>query len=182
MRPPASARRPGTEGDISRARDDDSAGTIRAFRGEHGFLSNFHRSPIRVEGTEYPTVEHAFQAAKAANAAEGAWVGAAPTPGEAKRRGRRVRRRPDWDRVRVEVMTDLVRRKFRDPGLARRLLATAERPLVEENTWDDTFWGVCDGRGENHLGRILMRIRDELRAGGPVGSPADARGPGAAST
>ncbi len=60
-------------------------------------------------------------------------------------------------------MEHLLRQKFTThAGLRQQLKATRPRPLVEENTWGDTFWGVSKGQGENHLGRLLMRIRDEL--------------------
>jgi len=60
-------------------------------------------------------------------------------------------------------MLDLVRKKFENPLLRAMLLATEDAVLVEGNTWNDTFWGVCRGRGENWLGRILMQVREECR-------------------
>jgi hypothetical protein len=82
-------------------------------------------------------------------------------PGEAKRRGRRATIRPDWEEVKLDVMEDLLRQKF--VGLARALVMTGDEELVEGNTWGDRFWGVCQGAGENHLGRLLMKIRSELK-------------------
>jgi hypothetical protein len=112
----------------------------------------------------YASVEHAFVASKTLDPAERARVRAEPDPRRAKRMGRRLVLRPDWERIKLEVMETLVREKFaRHPALAARLLATGPVQLVERNHWRDTFWGVCDGRGENHLGRILMKVRDELR-------------------
>jgi len=140
---------------------------IARFAGPHDFLSNFYPSAIQCEGETYPTVEHAFQAAKTADPEERAWVRSAPTPAAAKSRGRRVALRPDWGDVKVRVMEMLVRAKFSGPLLAERLLATGTNELVEGNSWGDRTWGaVWDGYrrdGRNELGRILMQIRAELR-------------------
>ena len=87
-----------------------------------------------------------------------------PNPSEAKRLGRRVRLRSDWEQVKYDVMLDVVRAKFNQhPDLAQKLLATGDEELVEGNDWGDTYWGVCNGRGKNMLGKILMRVRAELR-------------------
>ena len=83
-------------------------------------------------------------------------------PGDAKRLGRNVRLRPNWNQIRVEVMHTLVELKFREPALRTKLIATHPMKLVEGNHWNDTFWGVCDGKGENQLGQILMMVRDSL--------------------
>jgi ribA/ribD-fused uncharacterized protein len=136
---------------------------IENFEGEYAFLSNFSPSPIVLDRITYPTVEHAFQAAKADNRLERERMASLPTPGAAKRAGRKVTLRPDWERVKVAVMEDLVRRKFADRDLAARLLATGDEQLVEGNTWNDRFWGVCRGEGRNELGKILMRVRAELK-------------------
>ena len=138
---------------------------IDRFDGEHAFLSNFWPSPLTLDGITYPTVEHAFQAAKAIDPLERQRIAALPTPGAAKRAGRKVAIRPDWEQVNVAIMEDLVRRKFADPELAGKLLATGDEELIEGNTWNDRFWGVCRGVGRNELGKILMRVRAELRGG-----------------
>lgn len=131
-----------------------------AFRGVLAFCSNMYAAPV----FGYASVEHAFVASKTTDPRERARVRAEPDPRRAKRLGRQLTLRSDWDRMRLEVMETLVREKFaRHPDLAARLAATGDVQLVERNHWRDTFWGVCGGRGENHLGRILMRVRDELR-------------------
>jgi len=137
---------------------------IDNFHGEHHFLSNFYPSEICVEGVRYPTVEHAFQAAKTPNVAEKRMIAAARSPGRAKQLGRKVSLRKDWEPVKVGIMQELVEQKFRDhPHLAEQLLATGDAKLIEGNTWNDRFWGVCGGRGKNHLGLALMRVREILR-------------------
>ena len=132
---------------------------IEQFTGEWGFLSNFHASPITIEGVVYPTVEHAFQAGKTLDTDQRLAVSKCRTAAEAKQMGRTVTLRTDWDTVRVKVMTRLVSLKFRDPQLLAQLLATEGKELIEGNYWNDRFWGVCRGQGENHLGKILMLIR-----------------------
>jgi hypothetical protein len=135
---------------------------IDQFSGKYRFLSNFY--PGAGPGqSAYATVEHRFQATKAADEKEAAWVRTAPTAAEAKRRGRRVRMRADWDQVKIGVMLICIRDKFKDPALRRLLLATEDTHLEEGNTWGDTFWGTVNGRGQNHLGRILMQVRSEIR-------------------
>lgn len=141
---------------------------IESFSGEHRFLSNFYKlpQPIEWEGLFYPSTEHAFQAAKTLDPIQRSRIQAASTPGEAKRLGRSVTLRHGWDDMRVFVMDSLLWLKFSHPILRRWLLETGDAELVEGNTWGDTFWGVCKGRGQNHLGKGLMRIRDAIRREG----------------
>lgn len=142
--------------------------TIDAFMGANAFLSNFYECPrfVEYEGVKYSTVEHAFQAAKMVDKAWKLKIMAAKTPAAAKRLGKQGPRRPDWDSVRVKVMTECVRSKFtRDGELGLRLLNTGGCRLIEGNYWGDTFWGVYNGKGENHLGKILTLVRGELRRG-----------------
>ena len=87
-------------------------------------------------------------------------------PSKSKGMGRRVPLRPDWEEVKVGIMEEIVRAKFtQHPELAERLLATGDKVLIEGNHWGDTCWGVDTrtGRGENHLGKILMNVREELK-------------------
>jgi ribA/ribD-fused uncharacterized protein len=136
---------------------------IESFSGEFRFLSNFWKSPLIYKGEAYPTSEHAFQAAKAKDEADRRMIQHARTPGEAKRLGRKVKMRADWESVKLVVMRRVIRAKFRDPGLRRLLMATDDRPLVEGNTWGDRVWGVCGGEGQNRLGRTLMAERRRIR-------------------
>lgn len=132
---------------------------IDSFSGVYRFLSNFYPCPIVYEGALYPSLEHAFQAAKTIDGVEREWVRLAPRPGEAKRRGRRVTKRDDWDDIRINVMRELLFQKFNDPQLRQRLLNTGDTQLIEGNDWGDVFWGVCRGHGENWLGKLLMEVR-----------------------
>lgn len=142
---------------------------ITRFDGAHYFMSNFYGSPIEMpswhaaRGHVAPTLEHAFQAAKTSDPTSALAVLRAGSPGQAKRLGRSLQLRPGWDDGRVVLMMALLRLKFA-PGseLAGWLAQTAHTYLVEGNTWGDRYWGVCDGVGENWLGRSLMLVRAEL--------------------
>lgn len=136
---------------------------ILTFQDEHRFLSNFYPSPIVVDGKRYPTVEHAFQAAKTNNDKDKEMIRQAASPGLAKKFGREVRLRPDWEKVKDSVMKNLLELKFQIPELRAKLLATGKVRLVEGNTWGDTYWGVCRGEGLNTLGYFLMDIRAGIR-------------------
>jgi ribA/ribD-fused uncharacterized protein len=143
---------------------------IRLFHGEHAFLSNFYPSPLDYEGLTYPTVEHAYQAAKVLDQDGRIKLRDAATPGAVKRMGARVKRRKDWFSVNLGIMTDLIRQKFtRYPDLGEWLLLTGDRELIEGNNWGDDFFGMVKDdktgqwRGENHLGKMLMQVRAELR-------------------
>lgn len=136
------------------------------------YFSNFY-SPVRVHAkwdgtfTKVDTVEHAFQAAKAIRKEDFDTVCRAKSAGEAKRLGKILkaagRIRPDWYSVNLKIMEDLLRQKFSDFELRKKLLETGDNELIEGNYWGDLFWGVCRGKGENHLGRLLVKIRSELR-------------------
>jgi len=137
---------------------------IAEFQGQYRWLSNFHLTPVVYEGQVYPSSENAYQAAKTLGD-RSAFLHV--TPGVSKKLGRRVKLRPDWEAVKVDVMRDVLRSKFALPDLAQMLLETGDQPLIEGNTWNDTFWGVCRGKGQNRLGLLLMEIRSELKAAQP---------------
>lgn len=136
---------------------------ITSFDGEHAFLSNSHPAAVTFEGVTYPTVEHAFHAAKTREDAQRLAMLDLP-PRQATRKGHGLEPRPDWNAVRVPLMHALVYEKFSThPNLGKALLSTGDDELVNGNRRGDTFWGVCRGIGENHLGRILMHVRAQLR-------------------
>ena len=143
---------------------------ISAFRGSHDFLSNFYAADVEFEGAEYPTIEHAFQAAKSLDFGQRRAIKNAKSASEAKRMGRKIKRREDWFDVSLNVMESLVRQKFtRYPELKNKLLETGDAILIEGNNWNDRFYGAVydtnrnEWMGENHLGKILMKVREELK-------------------
>lgn len=131
---------------------------IRGFEGNYRWLSNFIGAPNE------PTVEHRYQAAKAIDRAEAESVLATPTAAAAKKMGRTITVRPDWDAVKLETMRQLLQDKFSREPFRSKLISTGEAEIIEENHWNDTFWGVCKGVGENHLGRLLMDLRREIQS------------------
>lgn len=139
---------------------------ISSFSGPNRFLSNFWPAVVELDGLQYPTVEHGYQAAKTNQISQRILIRECKFPAQAKRLGSRVILRHDWNEVKLSVMANLVHQKFTlHPDLSTLLLATGDQELIEGNTWGDRFWGVCGGRGENHLGKILMGVRMELHNG-----------------
>jgi len=137
---------------------------ITSFRKEHEFLSNFFLSKMIIDGKEYLTVEHWYQANKASNERDHEFIRLQKTPSEAKHWGKAITIRSGWNNLRMRIMIRGAWEKFQQNSDLRRLLiATHPRPLVEGNDWGDQFWGVRRGTGENHLGRILMLVREKIR-------------------
>jgi ribA/ribD-fused uncharacterized protein len=139
---------------------------IDSFSGEYRWLSNFWFCPVTLDGIVYPSTEHAYQAAKFDDPKMRDNICKAATFKQAKHLGYAAGLRLDWELVKLKVMEDLLRQKFK-PGsdLAVKLISTQGRKLIEGNTWGDTFWGICKGKGHNHLGKLLMKIREELIKG-----------------
>lgn len=147
---------------------------IDKFKDEYAFLSNFYPCKIKWPLNEQPQFtyqnsEALFQAMKTHNShlqeqfthLDGS---------KAKKLGRSSitgsQMRSDWDSIRKDIMYEIVKQKFiQNPDLKNKLLATGDAYLIEGNYWHDTYWGVNSktGEGENHLGRILMKVREELK-------------------
>lgn len=137
---------------------------VMTFRGKYAFLSNMYAADFEWDGRIYHSSEAAFQSAKSLDPAERDRF-SSMNGVTAKRAGRQVRLRGDWESVKDDVMEEVVRAKFlQNPELAKLLIETEDLELVEGNRWHDTYWGVdlMTGKGENHLGIILMKIRAEL--------------------
>ena len=142
---------------------------INKFEGKYEFLSNFYPSRITIDSVSYPTVEHAFQAAKTRSFLKRIEISKLDTPREAKKAGRQVELRSDWETIKDQVMYDCLKEKFKIKELKEKLLATGNEELVEGTTWHDNYWGNCSCEkcrnieGKNILGKTLMRLREELR-------------------
>lgn len=142
---------------------------ISSFSGAYEFLSNFYPCEIEYEGFKFQTTEAAFQAAKTDNKKDKTLISQAATPGIAKRLGRRVPLRSDWEERKFWTMYEILRQKFaRGTEMAKRLEETGTAVLVEGTKWHDQYWGICTcpkcgGKGRNFLGQILMKIRDDNR-------------------
>ena len=135
---------------------------INEFSGKYRFLSNFWSCYVSYAGEYYPSVENAYQAAKMANSEDRKRF-LDIKASEAKKLGRVLPQRDDWEDERLDIMYQLVRQKFQDEMLSPLLIDTEDEELQEGNWWGDTFWGTVNGKGENHLGKILMKVRTELR-------------------
>lgn len=133
--------------------------------GERSFLSNFYPSPIVIHDLIYPTVEHAYQAAKTTDLTEREAIRTAPTPHRAKKLGRDAHMTSDWEERKLLVMRRCLALKFApDTELAQKLLDTGDIFLEEGNSWGDKIWGTYKGEGQNWLGWLLMSQRAYLRA------------------
>lgn len=141
-----------------------SAEMINEFKGKYRFLSNFYKTTVEFEGKKYPSSENAFQAAKSLDDKVRDKF-TTIEPNEAKKLGREIELRPDWEQVKIGIMYDILKAKFSDPKMCQMLLSTENCYLIEGNDWGDTFWGynIKKGFGFNHLGRLLMKLRLEIR-------------------
>jgi ribA/ribD-fused uncharacterized protein len=137
---------------------------INSFTGDYYFLSNFYMASVSYNGWDYTNNEAAFQAQKTKNRRLRFQLFSKASPSEAKATGRKIDLRSDWEEVKDKVMYEIVLAKFtQNPDLKEKLLATGDEHLEEGNTWGDTTWGTVNGIGENRLGRILMKVRNELQ-------------------
>jgi ribA/ribD-fused uncharacterized protein len=133
---------------------------IKEFQGNYRFLSNFWW----FDGI---TVEHLYQVKKCLHFKDAEKILKATTPGDAKRMGRHVEIKPNWEEIKIKIMLQLLEQKFSNPEMKRKLLATGKEYLQEGNRWGDTYWGVDlkTGKGENHLGQLIMIVRDKINKG-----------------
>ncbi len=146
---------------------------INTFSGRWRFLSNFYPAKIEYRGIIYPSVENFYVAMKikedqvidhkfisVQDCQE--MISRIKDPSTVKKLGKVLKVRKDWDSVKLKIMEWAVNEKFKDPELEKMLIDTGNEELVEGNWWNDTYWGVCNGVGENNLGKILMRVRDKI--------------------
>lgn len=141
---------------------------INEFREKYYFLSNFFNAPVTWDGITYQNNEAAFHSAKIFSNRE---QFANLDPSSAKKLGRRVKLRDDWEEVKDNIMYEICKAKFsQNEVLKNKLLATNDEYLEEGTTgWHDNYWGNCNCdkckniEGKNTLGKILMRVREELR-------------------
>lgn len=135
------------------------------FKGELSWLSNFQPVKVIRDGVQFPSVENAYASAKCKykEDVEG-FIDC--TAAQAKRKGRSVCNREDWDEIKLSVMEDLCRQKFNQEPFKSKLIETGDQEIIEWNAWKDVFWGkdIKTGEGQNHLGKIIMKIRDEVKA------------------
>ena len=141
---------------------------IDSFRGKYAFLSNMYSCNVYYNGYTFKSSEAAFHAQKCpTRASEFVEL----DPSASKKLGREVQLRDDWESVKYNIMHEIVKQKFmQNTNLKNMLLSTGDAELIEGNWWNDTYWGVCTNKkydhvGENNLGKLLMKIREELKEG-----------------
>ena len=143
---------------------------INSFTGEDEIYSNFYPVVVYLEGVGFPTIEHAYQAAKSKEFFFRKLIAAIPAhrAGLAKRRGRNIRLRSDWEEVKISIMHDLLCQKFTKEPFKSKLLSTGDAKLIEGNYWHDNIWGNCNcakcknTEGQNWLGRLIMDVRSQI--------------------
>lgn len=141
-------------------------GAVLGFFENHRPLSNFHVESFVMGGLTWPTSEHAYQFAKIEVPTDDLYEEfLRATPGKAKKLGRLVPLREHWPKGKHAVMQAILEHKFKQCPVARKCLIETTGPLVEVNWWGDTYWGMCDLKGENHLGKILMTLRHQIQEG-----------------
>jgi ribA/ribD-fused uncharacterized protein len=142
---------------------DEPIRYIDSFRGEYFFLSNFYPVEIEIGDKLYQSSEHYYQAMKCKREEDHEKIRLCKSPGSSKREVLLYEHRENWSDIKLVVMENVLRVKFSDTELKNKLKKTSEYNLREVNTWNDKFWGIdkITMKGDNHLGRLLMKIRDE---------------------
>lgn len=134
------------------------------FKDEYEWLSNFSECKIEYEGIKYPSVEHFYVAMKSTDPEIRSEVSKLTTPGKAKRFGRKLEIRPQWEDLKVSIMKYALDEKYSQEPYKSLLIETGDIEIQEGNMWGDTFWGIDleSGEGRNTLGKMIMSIRTEL--------------------
>ena len=136
---------------------------IKGFVGEYRWLSNMHECWILWHGLAFSSVEAAYQASKSHNIEVAKKFQDYSGP-ESKKQSKLISVRKDWPELKLNVMSQLVFQKFlQHADLRGKLLATGDRYIEETNYWKDQYWGVCNGAGQNNLGKILMCTREYFK-------------------
>jgi len=145
-------------------------GQVDSFKDKYEKFSNFYPVVIHFEGINFPSVEHAFVASKSTDVFFRKRIAELPSEqaGKAKRMGRKIFIRPDWDIVKIAYMKRFLMQKFMYDEFRILLLSTGDMPIIEGNYWHDNYWGNCycpkckDIQGKNNLGKLLMKVRREV--------------------
>ncbi len=134
---------------------------IYGFKDQYRFLSNFYLSPMTINGIIFQTVEHYYQAMKSTSYDDYLLISKTNSPGHAKKLGKKIDIRSDWDNIKHSIMKYAVYEKFKIPEFQIKLIKTEDKQLIEANYWGDEYWGVNikTGVGENNLGKLLMDVR-----------------------
>ena len=140
---------------------------ITEFQNEYRWLSNFAPVKIKLDGLEFPSVEHAYMSAKSEDEEWKKFCSNSNnTAGDVKRKSRSILLKDDWNKIKFKVMANCIKQKFNTEHYRTKLLETKDEHLQEGNRWNDKFWGVClkTNKGENNLGKLIMNVRSELQS------------------
>jgi len=135
---------------------------ISSFRGKYNFLSNFYECMLHYNGLRFCSLEAAYQASKLENEEDRVYFSTLSAK-DSKKEIKKYKIRKDWNKVKFSIMANLLCIKFSNPILKNKLLDTGDEELIEGNNWGDTVWGVCNGEGDNMLGKLLMKTREYYR-------------------
>lgn len=135
---------------------------------EYKWLSNMALVDIKLKGRIYPSVEHAYMSEKSKDKSWKELCSQKNISGkQIKRFSSTIKLRDDWEEVKLLVMEYCLKQKFEQEPFKTMLINTKNENIQEGNYWNDIFWGVDlksnPNIGENHLGRLIMKIRDEFR-------------------
>lgn len=156
---------------------------IEGFFDEHRWLSNFWEVDIKYGGVIYPTVEHYYVAMKVNEPQKVTieidkeevevymdvqqlreYISEISTPEKAKKFGKKqLKERNDWEDIKISIMEFGLRQKYNQEPFKTKLINTYPQKIIETNGWKDRFWGVYEGEGKNVLGKMIMKIRKELK-------------------
>ena len=143
---------------------------IKEFKNQYFFLSNFYECPIYYNKLVFCNAEAAFQAQKVIDEKE-QYKFINLNASQARKLGKTIVLRKDWEEVKDNIMYEIVKRKFTvNKELKQKLIDTKDEELVEGNWWHDTYWGVDSktGIGKNKLGKILMKVREEVKSSNAI--------------
>jgi ribA/ribD-fused uncharacterized protein len=140
---------------------------IKEFQKEYRWLSNFAPVKIKLDSGIYSSVEHAYQSSKSYDSDWKEYCKLETNPSQIKRQSKNVILKKDWDAIKDFIMMECLRQKFDQEPYRQKLIDTKNEQIQEGNYWGDTYWGVDlkTGKGENRLGKMIMKIREELKNG-----------------
>lgn len=139
---------------------------INYFRGEYGWLSNFRKVDISINGITYSSIEHAWLSFRADDEE---WKRLCSDEEYEAKHLKKISKHFPLPQTfmdnRDDIMKSLLIQKYTQEPFKTKLLETGKREIIEGNYWNDTYWGVDlkTGIGENNLGKYIMEIRTILQ-------------------
>jgi ribA/ribD-fused uncharacterized protein len=137
---------------------------ILEFRGDYRWLSNMTPCIVTLDGVAYRSVEHAYMSAKSDDAEWKEFCFNTESPYTVKQKSKDIILVDNWQNIKINVMYSLLEQKFNQEPFRQKLIDTGDCYIQEGNRWKGTFWGIDldTNKGTNHLGNLIMKIRDTL--------------------